>query len=128
MKVSNLFLISAIVMFVLGLALFFVPGTFLGLFTTAVSPEAEAVGRLLGGVLLGWGVLDWLVKNTHKSEARDAVVLAKFSTWTLALIAALWVQISGVFTSFGWVIVLMDLLFVLAWAYFAFMKQEEAAD
>lgn len=125
MKFSNLMMISAIVMLILGLALFLVPGTFLSLYMAVVTPETEAVGRLFGAVLIGWGALDWLVRPTRKSEARDAVAMSKLITWIVALVAALWVQLSGMFNSFGWAIVLMDLLFALAWAYLIFMKQEE---
>lgn len=127
MKLSTLFVLSGIVTFVFSLAFFLVPETLLALYvpqgTNVV--EAAAVGRLYGASVLGWAILDFMVRNAAKSEARDAIVMAKFLTWGLALVAALWVQLSGVLNALGWSTVVIHLLFTLVWGYFAFMKKEE---
>lgn len=72
-----LFIVSAIYLAVIGLALLIVPVQF-GVDAVPEDASSELISllRLLGGPFLGIAALNWLSRDTQPSAARDAVVLA----------------------------------------------------
>lgn len=127
MKLSTLFTLGAIAYFIFGIPFFLIPGTMLSLYVNPVPVEASNVARMTGAAYLGLGVLLWLARNSGPSEARRAIVLAGVAGAGIGTVAALWIQFTGPMSAFGWTTVIINLVFALAFAYFAFMKGEEMA-
>jgi apolipoprotein N-acyltransferase len=125
MKISNLFLISAIVFFLFGLGFFLVPGPVLSFYHDSLTQEALDMARLLGAAYLGIAALTWFARNSQPSEARRAIVIGGFVIAALGLVAATWIQFSGAVNALGWSTVIIELLFALAYGYFAFVKKDE---
>jgi len=72
-----LFVIAAVYLAVIGLALLIVPAQF-GVDAVPADPSSEllALLRLLGGPLLGIAVLNWMSRNAEPSTMRNTVILA----------------------------------------------------
>jgi hypothetical protein len=122
MTLNNLFGVNSIISFVYGIALLLLPGTMLGLYGVPSSPGAQVVAQLLGGVFLGIGLLNWLVRGVSDSAALRAIILSLLVTDALGAVVSVWGTLSGGFNTFGWSAVLVYLVLALGYAYFWFMK------
>ena len=125
MNISNWFIISSIVFFLFGLGFFLVPGTVLSLYYETLTQAALDLARLVGAAYLGIAALIWFARNARPSEARRAIVIGGFVISALGFVAAVWIQFSGAINALGWSTIIIELLFALAFGYFAFMKQDE---
>ena len=122
MKLSNLFLLNAIIATFYGLSLALAPGWLLSLYGLEGAPGERYLAQLFGAALLAFAVISWSFRSMPASDARRAVVLAFFVGDVVGLIFGLLGQTADVLNSLGWVIVLLYLVLAAGFGYFYFVK------
>ena len=126
MKLSYLFVVTAVVSVIFGLAFLLVPGPTLAIYDIELSDAGLMVGRLFGAALLTFAVLSWLVRNAEPSEERQAILLAFFIGNGVGFIVSLLGQLAGIANGLGWGTVAIYLILALAFGYYRFMASEVA--
>jgi hypothetical protein len=123
-KLSNLFILNAIVALVFGLGFLIIPTTVGDLYGVELSEAGYYVSRLYGAIILGLAVISWFARNAEKSDARDAVVYGFLVSWILGLAVTIYGQVAGILNELGWFNLVLFLIFSLGYLYFQFVKQE----
>lgn len=126
MNLRNLFRVAGV---------FFLLGGVIWLLAPKAMPAAYGVNidaytafflQQLGAINVASAVLCFLVSGTAHSPARQAVVTFFLVEQVLAGIVSLLGTISGAVPSpGGWISVVFNLIFALAFGYFSFIKHEE---
>ncbi len=122
MKLSTLFIITAVVALIFGVAFIVVPNSAMGLYGISLDLGAQFLGRYLGSAFLGFAALAWLTRNAETSQARRAVVVSFFVATVLGLVVALYDKFAGAGNALVWLNVVVYLLLALGFGYFTFMK------
>lgn len=122
MKLSNLFVINAIVSLVYGISFVLVPTTVLSLYGMTQGSSEALAGQFFGVALIAIGLLTWFARNVTDSEAQRAIILALLISDVVGIIVALLGTLSGAVNAVGWSAVGIYLLLALGYAYFQFMK------
>ena len=122
MKLSNLFVINAIVALVYGISFVLVPTTVLSLYGMTQGTSEALAGQFFGVALIGIGLLTWFARNVTDSETQRAIILALLISDVVGIIVALLGTLSGTMNAVGWSAVGIYLLLALGYAYFQFMK------
>ena len=125
MNLRNLFRVSAILLILSGLGWLFAPQA------TSTVEELDSYGlyiiQQLGVSTVALAVLLFLVSGMAHSPARQAAVTAVIVQQLLSGIVNLLAVIGGAIPSgAGWFGVAFNLVFVLAFGYFRFVRPEEA--
>ena len=124
MNLRNLFRVSAVILILVGLGSLFVPQS---ASVVDLDPYGLYLVQELGATNLAIAVLLFLVSGMETSPARQAVVTAMIVHQLLSGIVSLLSVLGGVMpSSAGWLDVVLHLVFVLAFAYFRFVRPEEA--
>jgi len=118
MKFKTLMIIKSLVCLVFGPIMLFLPGPLLNLIGSSFGPGAAITSREYGAALLGTFVLTWFARNAVESVARRAIILNLFVYDAIALIAMLFIQLSGGMNWLGWGVVIIYLFFTLGFGYF----------
>ena len=124
MKFKTLMIIKAIVCLCFGPLLLFVPAWLLNLLGTSYGPGAALTAREYGATLFGNLFLTWLARNEEDSVARRAIIWALFVYDAIALIATLFIQLSGGLNLLGWGIVAVYLFFTIGFGYFLLQQRK----
>ena len=122
MKRSTFLLISSILAFVFGIMMFFLPGLaakFLGILST---PGAMSLLRGMGGLIIGSGAINFLLRNYQDTNALKALLIANIVTHLLGLSADILGVLDGVLTTLKIVPVEMTHLFVGAGSFICLLK------
>ena len=122
MKLSNLFLINAVVAILFGLGFILIPVTVLSWYGVALNEAGLFVASLYGSALITFGLISWLVRNLASSDTLRAVILSFFIGDAIGFVLSLINQLQGVANSFGWSTVVIYLLLGLGFGYF-YMKK-----
>ena len=75
------------------------------------SPAYLMTVRFAGVELLGLGLIAWLVRNAEASKARDGATLGFTLYFALHALTSLYVQLTAVYTAFGWAVIVIQGLF-----------------
>ncbi len=125
MNLRNLFILSAVVGLVFGLGFLIFPDQLLQLYGVELSEAGLYVGRLMGAVFIGVGVITWQARYSNDSLARRAIVAGLFIDFLLGLVVSVMMMFSGLVNALGWSTVIIYLFFTLGYGYFQFIKREE---
>jgi hypothetical protein len=113
MKPKLLLTITAIYMGLLGILLVASPSMAFGL-----APDAPAALiaklRLPGSLFLAFTVMNWFARNSDASSARDAIFIGNMVAFAFVAIVDFLITIIPGANPSGWVFVVVDLLFVIA--------------
>lgn len=119
-----LFVVSAVIALLVGLAFFIVPERALGLFgTTEKYASTLLLGRFFGTAMLALGLVLWFAKDAEEGVQRGMGIAL-----IVGAIAGLIVTFLGTFSatavirSNGWIAMVVYVLVGLGFAYFVFMK------
>lgn len=126
MRLNVLFVITAVITLVFGLAFVLVPTQLATLFGVDLNEGGVFIGRLFGAALLGFCVLAWFVRDAEASDTRGAIVLSYFIGDAIGFIVALIAQLANVMNALGWIIVVIYLLLALGFGYFRFLSPSTA--
>jgi len=121
MKLRDLFIINAVVLFVFGLGFLVLTGPWFSFYGLTVSASAMLLARFLGGVLLVGALLSWLIRGAVETELQRLTLLAFALGWAVAFIVALIDQLAKPASLTGWFMAVIFLLFTLAFSYFGLL-------
>ena len=116
-----LFVLSAIVAAAFGLLLVFAPEIGLTQFAMTTRVQEVFMARAVGAALAALGAMFWFVKDA------DDALQKKFSMAALAgsvvgIIATV-IGVAGVFKGLGWLVLVVEIVFALGYAFVAFLQQ-----
>ncbi len=117
MKLSTLFVISAIIAVLFGLVFMLIPAQLLSLYAVELNTNGIFLARLLGAALFGYGIIAWLVRDSAYSSVRS-IVLAFAVSDLIAFVIALYYQLQGIANALGWTTVAIYLLLGVGFGYF----------
>lgn len=118
MKLSTLFVITAIIAFLFGIVFVLIPDLVLPFYGVTLSIYGLYFARLLGAAFLGFAAISWLVKNVAPSAELRAIVFSFFITDTLGFFISLFYQVQGISNALGWTTVAIYLLLAVGFGYF----------
>ena len=118
MKLKILFIINAIFFLLNGLCTLLIPATVLSLYGVTPGAEQNLMGQYAGLGSVAIGLVAWFSGNTKKSEAKRTIVPAFFIYFVMGVIVSAAGTLSGVMGTIGWSLVLIYLLFAIAYGYF----------
>jgi uncharacterized membrane protein HdeD (DUF308 family) len=112
MKPKLLFTFSAIYMGLIGLTVLISPVVVMGL-DAGTSAHLIAQVRVQASLYIGIAVVNWFARNAEASKGRDAIFLGNSVVFGLMAILFGLLMFTGEPVT-GWVIVVIDLLFAVA--------------
>lgn len=126
MNYRTMFVVNAIMALLFGLGFLFVPTRVLSLFGTETFVSTVWIARLFGTAMLGLGLVLWFAKDVRDANLQKGMGIALL----VCAIAGLAVAGLGTLTShavlrtYGWVVMLVYLIFGLGYGYLVFLKPE----
>lgn len=126
MKLSVLFIITAIIAIVFGVVFVIIPGPVYSLYGIESNMMLNYMGQLFGAALIAVGLIAWLSRNATDSDARKAIIFSFFIADTIGFVIALIGQLNQVVNALGWLTVIIYFLLALGFAIFQFSKEKPA--
>ena len=118
-----LFIVNAVVVLALGLALMFAPGATLGQFGAETRVAELHMARFLGAALATLGVLLWFAKDATDELVQRNMGYAMLAGSVLALfVTILGVAASGIIRSLGWLVIVIEVVFALGYVFVLFLQ------
>lgn len=99
MKRSGFLLISAILSFVFGAMMFFVPAFAANFLDIASTPQIVSVLRGMGGLIIGSGAINFFLRNQNDIGALKGLLLTNIITHLLGISADIWGVLDGALTT-----------------------------
>lgn len=109
--------VSAIVAVVDGLAALIVPNALASLFGMTFDTVAVYEGRLLGGSYVGYGIANFLTRDTADPLTRWAIAAANAFAWAVGFVFSTLGRPQGLSNAIGWTTVVLALAFTIVWAW-----------
>ena len=124
MSYKFLFVLNALVSFILGLAFLVVPTRVLDFFGTETYEATLLVGQFFGTALIAIGLILWFAKDAADEGVQKGLGWALFISSILGLIVnVLGVSpASGVIRSNGYITIIVYVLFALGYGFMLFLK------
>jgi len=128
MKLRTALILNSIAALAVSIGLVLVPSNVISIFGGTADDVGLFLARHYGALGIGIGILTWLARNVSIQEARRAILPALLSVFLIEFVIDLLAQLSGLLNVLGWSIVVLDLLFALAYAYFLFVRRVVGAE
>jgi len=122
MKLKVLFIITAFIAIVFGVAFTIIPAKVYSLYGIESTAGLDYMAQLFGTALIGFGLIAWIARNATDSPARRAIILAFFISDGIGFVIALIGQLNEILGSLGWLTVAIYFLLSLGFGYFQFSK------
>ena len=123
MKLKNLMVIKAVVVFVFGIAFVLIPTTTMSFYGVTLAQGGALMTQFFGASFILLGIVLWSARNASRSDvALQAIVLAIVVGDLIGFIIALMAQLNGVMNVLGWGNVALYLILALGFGYFQFVK------
>ena len=126
MKLKVLFIITAIVAIVFGVAFTIIPAQVYSMYGIESTAGLDYMAQLFGAALIGIGLIAWLSRNAADSDSRRAIILGFFIADGIGFVIALIGQLNEILGSLGWLTVAIYFLLSLGFGYFQFSKQSSS--
>ena len=118
-----LFILNAVVVLALGLALMFAPGPTLTQFGTETRVPELHMARFLGAALAALGLLLWFAKDASDEGVQRNMGYAMLAGTVLALfVTILGVAMDGIIRQWGWLVLVVEVLFGLGYVFVLFLQ------
>ena len=117
-----LFILNALVVFVLGAALLFVPEMALGQFQTQMRVPEVVQARYLGAALLTLGLMLWFIKDVSDERLQKNFGVVGLIGSILAIIVTIIGITKDVLTTNSWIPIIVEVVFGLGYAFILFLK------
>jgi len=124
MNYKFLFVLNALVSFLIGLVFLFVPARAMGFFGTETYASTLLIARFFGTALVALGLLLWFAKDATDEGVQKGMAWALFISSLLGLIVNV-IGISpasGVIRANGWITIIVYVLFALGYAFMLFLR------
>jgi hypothetical protein len=119
--------IAAAESLVTGLAALIVPAQLAAVFGVALDDVGLSQTRLLGGAYLGYAAILWFGRDVGDDAAQRAIAFGNLVSWAIALVVTVAGLVTGLAGAQSWLLVVLEVVFTAAWAYFAFLDRTEGA-
>lgn len=126
MKLKPFFIVKAVISFVDGLALMFIPTMYMSWIGVTIQYEGVIGAQFFGAMLIGIGLICWFSRE-GKKETVGGVLLSLFVADLIGFILSLRIQLAGQMNSLGWVVVAVWFILFLGLGYFRFFYKERKA-
>ncbi|MDX1438048.1 MAG: hypothetical protein R3335_14645 [Anaerolineales bacterium] len=127
MNLRNLFRVSAVVFLFSGLLWLVAPEASVASNGVELDPYSVYFLRLIGGYNTALAVLAFMVSGMVYSPARRAVAISFFVLQVISVIVNLMAVFGGIVSgAWGWIGVAFNLVFIVAFGYFIFLRPEES--
>ena len=110
MKLSVLFIITAVYGFLFGVPLLLAPEAMAAMTGVKVDPQVAMQMRYMGVAFLGLGIIAWLARNSDASKARDALTMGFFIFFVLSALTSLYAQFTPAAAATDWVYAVIQAL------------------
>lgn len=123
MSYKMMFVLNAIVVLVVGLAFFIAPATALQFFGTETYVATILVAQFFGSAMIALGLLLWFTKDVNDTGTQRNMGFALLVSAVLGLIVNVIgiSDASGVIRNYGWLTIIIYVLFALGYAYLLFL-------
>ena len=124
MSYKIMFTLNAIVALVLGVVFLFAPVMMLELFGTETYASSVLLARFFGSAMIALGLLVWFTKDVENAGIQKNMGMVLLVSAILGLIVNV-IGISpasGVIRKYGWLSIIIYILFVIGYAFLLFMK------
>jgi hypothetical protein len=122
MKIKTLFIISAVIATVYGIAFIIVPSQVCAIYDIEATPILSYMDQLFGAALLAIGIISWLSRNAEISASLKVIILGLLISNGIGFIVSLIGQLNNVLGSLGWLNVVIYLFLFVGFGYFQFSK------
>ena len=126
MKLSVLFIITAIIAILFGVVFVIIPGPVYSVYGIESNMMLNYMGQLFGATLIAIGLISWRSRNAADSDARKAIIFSFFIANTIGFVVALIAQLNEVVNAVGWTTVAIYFLLALGFAIFQFSNEKPA--
>ncbi len=127
MKLSDVFKASAALALVAAIVVFVWTYQFLGFFGSEASwYMIDATRSFVAPFFLALAVFNWYASETKDSGYKNAAFWGNFVLSAFGLGGSIFAQTAGRYNSWGWIVVLVYLVFTLAYLYYGIMRNEVA--
>ena len=125
MKLSNLFVLNAIVALLFGLGFVLMPEQVVDLYDVTLDDAGIYIANIFGAALLGFATMSWIARNSGASDARKGLMWGLFVEHVVGFVFSLMAQTAGLMNAMGWSIVAIYGILALGYAYFLFMAPSD---
>ena len=122
MKLSNMFVVNAIVALFFGISFVLAPTVVLSLYGMTQGTSEALAGQYFGVELIAIGLLTWFARNVADPDAQRAIIRALLISSVIGVVVSLLGTLSGVMNALGWSSVVIYLFLTIGYGYFEFMK------
>jgi predicted neutral ceramidase superfamily lipid hydrolase len=123
MELKSLLVITAVLGLLLGLGFFFIPAEVMSTFGVSASEAHQHTARNFGSALIALAVISWVSRDAVDSKARRAIILGLFTYFIFSSISIISFQLQGNANVYGWFIIVLQVLLVLAFGYYIFVNR-----
>jgi hypothetical protein len=109
--------VSAIFSVGYGLAALLASEAIGSIFGITYDTAAVYAGRLLGGSYVGYGIANFLSRDTIDPQVRRAVAAGNAFAWAVGFVVSTVAQLQGLANAIGWSTVAVAVAFTVAWAW-----------
>ena len=127
MNLRLFLIIVTVVSAIFGLGLLFIPGPFMAPFGLALDDGGQFMGRVAGESLIALGVIMWFSRDGQMSSVPLAALYGGATFNAIGLIVTLWAVLSNLVSSLGWVVVVLHVLLLAGFCYYAFEGRPKPA-
>lgn len=125
MNLRNLFRVTAVLTLITGLFWLLAPESMAASYGLNLDPYGAYLVRIIGTFNTALAILAFLASRMAHSPARQAIVTTFLVQQALSLFVNLMATLGGILPgSAGWTGVAFNLVFVLAFGYFRFIRSE----
>lgn len=125
MKLNVLFIITAAIAILFGLAFLIIPDQTYSVYGIESIMPLNYMGQLFGAALIAIGLISWKSRNAADSDARKAIIFSFVIADVIGFVIALIGQLNKVINAVGWSTVIIYLLLALGFAKFLFTKEQQ---
>lgn len=122
MKLRTVLAFNSIAALAISIGFILLPSNVIFLYGGSTDVVGLFLARHYGATALGIAVLTWLARGLSTEDVRQAILPALLSVFLIEFVIDLLAQLSGLLNALGWSVVVLDLLFALAYGYFLFVK------
>jgi hypothetical protein len=118
-----IFILNAVVLVLLGLALLFAPEATLTQFGTETRVAELSMARFLGAAIATLGLLLWFAKDASDETVQRNMGYAMLAGTVFALfVTVLGVAADGIIRNFGWLVIVVEVVFGLGYVFVLFLQ------
>ena len=117
MTSRSLLTVTAVVAVLYGLAFLLIPDGINALYGVPSAPHTALYTRFFGSALLGFGVINWFVKDSRSWDAIRGVLIGTAVTTAVGGLIALFAVVTGLSNAMTWASVLVNALLLVGALY-----------